>query len=44
VREEKEQEEVCMGEMMEAKPGAANPNWMLPPFTQHFPGHVLALP
>jgi hypothetical protein len=28
-------------EEMEAKPGAANPNWMLLPLTQHFPGHAL---
>lgn len=26
---------------MEVKPGAAKPNWMLLPFTQHFPGHAL---
>jgi len=30
--------------MIEVKAGAANPNWMLRPFTQHFPGQALALP
>jgi hypothetical protein len=40
----KRAEEVCVGEVIEVKAGAANPNWIVPPFTQHFPGHVLALP
>jgi hypothetical protein len=42
--EERKGEKIFGAQEMAAKPGAANPNWMLLPFTQHFPRHALAAP